>query len=270
MHKLGINFEHVVASANESNTSIFETLKKLKLYGISSVDILSSRIFCDASPVKKDLLLSGVSADCVFFMGDFGHDENIGYALSVVDFCAENGVKQIMLLTKEFATNDDLVKYDALLKRNLRRIVKYAKNFNVKVAIENFGGEFSAFSTVERVLNLVKSIKDLGVIFDSGNFLQAGEDPLNAVKVLMPYLHRVHLKDRTYTEVIGSPMKPSIDGKNTYTTTLGEGDSKIKEIISEVNKNYDNIDFVLEFDFEKLNVTENILNSATYYFTEIN
>ena len=99
MYKLGVNFENVLASSNETNLSVFETLKKLKMYGISSVDIMSSRIIDDVSDVKKDLLLSGVSVDTIFFMGDFGHDESISYPLKVIDFCAENNVKQIMLLS---------------------------------------------------------------------------------------------------------------------------------------------------------------------------
>ena len=64
-------------------------------------------------------------------------------------------------------------------------------------------------------------------------------------------------------------MQVSIDGKNTYTTELGSGDSKIKEVILEVKKFYENIDFTLEFDFTKSNITSDIINSATYFCTEV-
>ena len=47
MYKLGINFEHVPVSANETGSSVLDTLKKFKMYGISSVDILSNKIIND-------------------------------------------------------------------------------------------------------------------------------------------------------------------------------------------------------------------------------
>lgn len=267
MYKLGINYEHVLMAAKERNVSVLETLKKLKMYGITTLDVRVDRLLDDGED-RKSILCSGLNVDCVFYKGDFGHLYNIGNDISIVDFCVNNKINQIMLLTEEIKPEDDEALYYSQLKQNLRRVVKYASNFGVKVAIENFGKECSLFSTCDKVIDILKSVKGLGLVFDSGNFVLAGENPVECLNALMPYIHRVHLKDRTYTETIGSPMQTSIDGKNTYTTTLGVGDSMIKEIITETKKNYAEMDFVIEFDFAKPNIIDNIIDSATFYFTE--
>ena len=268
MYKLGLNFEHIKVASKENNVSVFEVLKKIKMYGVSSLDVNVCDVM-DNTNYRADVLRSGLSIDCVFYKGDYGYSDNIGYELSMIDFCAEHNIKNIMLLTEFIKSGDNELEYNTLLKKNLRRIVKYASNFNIKVGIENFGKEFSPFSTIDKCLDVLKSVKGLGLIYDSGNFLLAGENPIDAVKTLMPYIQRVHIKDRTYTEVEGSPMQISIDGKKTYTTTLGQGDCFIKEVVNLVKDSYERIDFVMEFDFTKLNITNNILDSATYYSTEI-
>ena len=268
MYNIGLNYEHVPVSANETGLTILETLKKFKMYGVTTLDVHVDRLL-SGDDTFKNILLSGLNVGSVFFKGDFGHDENIGYALSVVDYCAENNVNQIMLLTNELLDGEDEVKYLTLLKKNLRRIVKYANNFNVKVGIENFGKELSPFSTLTKVKDILKSVKGLGLIYDSGNFLLAGENPLNCLQELLPYVQRVHLKDRTYKEIDGSPMQVSIDGKNTYTTYFGNGDCDLKSIINLSKNSFESVDFIMEFDFTKLNITNDVINSATFCFTEI-
>ena len=118
MYNIGLNYEHVPVSANETGLTILETLKKFKMYGVTTLDVHVDRLL-SGDDTFKNILLSGLNVGSVFFKGDFGHDENIGYALSVVDYCAENNVNQIMLLTNELLDGDTLETYEIDKTSNL-------------------------------------------------------------------------------------------------------------------------------------------------------
>ena len=58
MYKLGLNFEHVIVSSKETGSSVLDTLKKFKMYGVSSVDIFADKIIGDPFGYKKRFISS--------------------------------------------------------------------------------------------------------------------------------------------------------------------------------------------------------------------
>lgn len=74
MYNIGLNYEHVPVSASETGLSILETLKKFKMYGVTTLDVHVDRLL-SGDDTFKNILLSGLNVGSVFFKGDFGHDE---------------------------------------------------------------------------------------------------------------------------------------------------------------------------------------------------
>lgn len=260
MYKLGLNFEHVIKISSELGVSTIEALKKVKMYGVTTLDVAIERIF-NRNEYFSDIICSGLTIDSVYCKGDYGYSDNIGYELSIIDFCSENNINNLMLITNPILHGEDEAEYNAKLKKNLRRIVKYASNFNVKVSIENFGLNDSPFSTVKKLFLILKSVNGLKLTFDCGNFLSVNENPLDAFNALSDYVCKIHIKDGTVYN----------DGSNKVDfTSVGRGEANVKEIVTQVKNSTNNFSFTLEFDFNKEKVFDDVVSSATYYFTEIN
>jgi sugar phosphate isomerase/epimerase len=80
----------------------------------------------------------------------------------------------------------------------LPRVEKYAKQYDIKVAIHNHGTEDKIFPSPYDVLKHVKSMDShMGLCMDIGHTVRAGADPVKAVLDAGPRLHDMHAKDLT-------------------------------------------------------------------------
>ena len=70
--------------------------------------------------------------------------------------------------------------------------VKIAERLNIKLAVENHI-DFNS----DEILQIIKGVNspNMGVNFDSGNFLRVLDDPIQAMEKLAPYVLATHIKD---------------------------------------------------------------------------
>lgn len=255
MNKLGINFENVLSIQGELNITVLETLKKLKLMGVSSLDVKFERLTGENS-YMKEIITSGIGIGSVFSFCALYEKDNLQKALSMIDLCAEYKIKEIMLLTDILQggySSDQIFN----LKQNLRRIVKYAENFGVTIGVENVGNHDYPIKTIEQTLDILKSVKGLHLIFDGGNYYMMGEDVVEASKLLAPYVQRYHLKDCVLFD-------------NEYkTVAVGDGNSSCKQVFEILKEFYPNVPLVIEFPFKDTGIYNAVEKSCTYVLTEI-
>ena len=255
MTKLGINFENVLAITKELDLNVLQTLNKLKSIGISSLDVKYERLTGEKSYLK-DILISNMNIGSIFSFCPLHEQNNTQKALSMVDFCAEHNVKEIMIITDFVSggySSDQLFN----LKQNLRRIVKYAEIYGVSIGIENVGNPDYPLKNALGSLDVLKSVKGLHLIFDGGNFIMASQNALEASKVLAPYVQRYHLKDYIF------------DGAEFKAVPIGEGLSDCKEAYDVISECYSKVPLVLEFPFKDENIYSAVEKSALYVLTEI-
>jgi sugar phosphate isomerase/epimerase len=80
----------------------------------------------------------------------------------------------------------------------LPRVEKFAKQYDIKVAIHNHGTEDKIFPSPYDVLKQVKSMDShMGLCMDIGHTVRTGTDPVKAVFDAGPRLHDLHAKDLT-------------------------------------------------------------------------
>src|SRR5215218_6570002 len=80
----------------------------------------------------------------------------------------------------------------------LPRVEKYAKQYDVKIAIHNHGTEDKVFPSPYDVLKAVKGMDPrMGLCMDIGHTVRTGTDPVKAVFDAGPRLHDLHAKDLT-------------------------------------------------------------------------
>lgn len=268
MKKLAINYENVLTIKNDLNRTLNETFKLLKNVGISSLDVRYDRFFENKS-LYSEILIAGMSVSSVFYVGDLGISENYAKEMEIVDFCAEHKIPYVMLLTKpKYDKVEDKDKYLSNIKQNLRRIVNYANIYNIKVGIENFGVSNSVFSSLENVKNILNSVRGLYIVFDSGNFFLAGENPYECYKALEDRISKVHLKDRGLSDDKGRSEQISVSGEATCVYPLGEGGSNVLEILNRMKETGVFYECSLEFDFTAHDFYEDVEKSAIYYYSE--
>jgi sugar phosphate isomerase/epimerase len=113
--------------------------------------------------------------------------------------------------------NGDFTGYEDEVFHRLRRMVDYAKEHKVVLLHENEKDIYG--EKAPACLKLMQEFygESFRCTFDFANFVQSGQETMEAYILLEPYIEYVHIKDALWK-----------DGK---VTPAGEGDGKVKEIL---------------------------------------
>jgi len=80
--------------------------------------------------------------------------------------------------------------------KNLSIIEKYAKQFDLKIAIHNHGPEDEFYPAAKDVLDRVKGMDPrMGLCYDVGHAARAGADVIEEIEMAGDRLHDMHVKD---------------------------------------------------------------------------
>ncbi len=255
MTKISVNFENVLKISTELNLDVSKTLLHLKSNGVSLIDVDFERLSGENS-YMKDIIISGVAIGSVISACPLFEKDNLQKALSMIDLCAEYKIKEITILPK-LTVKDKIEEQIFNLKQNLRRIVKYAENFGVIVALKNDATENYPVKTTSQTLDVIKSVKGLRFVFDGGNYINSNENVVDASKLLAPYTQRYIIKDY-------------INGNGECEfVTVGSGRGKCRETFNIIKEFYPKIPLVIEIPLSCINQNDMVINSATYVLTEI-
>jgi sugar phosphate isomerase/epimerase len=78
----------------------------------------------------------------------------------------------------------------------LPKMEKYAKEYNIKIAVHNHGPEDKQFPTPQSVLDVVKNMDPrMGLCIDCGHTSRTGVDVVESIRVAGSRLHSMHVKD---------------------------------------------------------------------------
>ena len=102
----------------------------------------------------------------------------------------------------------------------LEDMVTVASDYPVKLCHENETGTFG--ETPERSLDIYGEFPSMRAVFDPANFVRSGCDPLRCLISMRDFVEYFHIKDMSIES-----------GKYVV---AGEGDAKLKQILSEMKK----------------------------------
>lgn len=123
--------------------------------------------------------------------GDFAaHMELYRHTLELTK---EMGAENIRLFSFFMPKDQDPEEYAALVIDRMGAFAELAKAYGINPCHENEKGIYGDIAS--RCLKLHKAVPGLKAVFDPANFVQCGQDTLEAWKQLHPYVHYMHIKD---------------------------------------------------------------------------
>ena len=135
----------------------------------------------------------------------------------------------------------------------LPKLEKYAKEYNIKVAVHNHGTEDKIFPTPQSVLKIVKDMDPrMGCCVDIGHTVRTGVDLLDTIREVGPRLLDMHTKDLADFSTIKSQV------------VVGDGKIPIAGLFKQLAKmNYQG-GVMLEYEIEEDNPMPGMMRSFSY------
>jgi len=190
--KISIFSDHISAIARQEGITFAQAAQKVKEIGFNGVDV---RVLQKPSQLKT-LDSLGFIYSCAIADIDYSRGGQAELEKKTVAFMKKYGIKQVLLvpgLIPEEAV-DEADKADART-----RIVGFADRLAAKgyeVILEDYDNPRSLCYNTKLLDTLFGMTDNLGMAFDTGNFLFAGEDAYRAVLHFGDKVKHVHLKDR--------------------------------------------------------------------------
>lgn len=103
------------------------------------------------------------------------------------------GARHVRLFSFFIPQNQKYEQYRGMVIERMGIMAEMAKTFGVVACHENEKGIYGDIA--ERCLELHKAIPELKAVFDPANFVQCGQDTLQAWEMLSPYVEYLHIKD---------------------------------------------------------------------------
>lgn len=198
-----MNFK-LAAFADEADGRISEQIKAMTENGIAYLEIrgvdgenISDITNEKAKEVRKQLEDAGLA---VWSLGspygkigindDFAsHLDKFKHGLELADIL---GAKNIRMFSF-YVSSDDKEKYKDKVMERLEQFILAAKGSGITLCHENEKGIYGDMAV--RCEEIHKTFPQLKAVFDPANFIQCGQDTVEAWKMLAPYVEYMHIKD---------------------------------------------------------------------------
>lgn len=199
-------------------------LDGLEVRGVNGANI-SDISLEDAAKAREQLVKAGLSVWSVGspigkinIVGDDyqAHLEKFRHTLEVAKVL---GAENIRIFSFYMPKNESYSQYREEVIFRLKELVSIAEDTGIALCHENEKGIYG--DNAQRCLELYQAVPELKGVFDPANFVQCGQDTLEAWEMLRPYTKYLHIKDVRH------------DGK---IVPAGEGDGNIPVILKEYLK----------------------------------
>jgi sugar phosphate isomerase/epimerase len=218
-----------VASYSLRNFPRDKAIEMTKALGVRYINFKSMHLPYDASPSEIALARQQLAAAGL---------ELVGGGMITFETDTDDGVRKYFDYAK--AAGMPLM-VSTCKARTLPRVEKFAKQYDIKVAIHNHGPEDPDFPSPYDVLKAVKGMDPrIGLCIDWGHTARTGTDVVHAAADAGPRLLDMHAKDLRDLKVAESQC------------TVGEGKMPVPEIFRQLEKmnypGYVNLEYEIEPD----------------------
>ena len=191
--KISIFCDHIETIARQEKISFAEAATRVKEFGYTGADI---RVTQKPEEIKT-LDSLGFAHACAISEINYSREDTKEMEDRTIAFMEERGFDQLLLIPG-LMPEGGLTKHERDSAR--QRMASFAKRVTdcgYKVLVEDFDNPRSLCYNAELIDTLFTASKELGLVFDTGNFQFAGQDAMEQYEHFRPKIGHVHLKDRT-------------------------------------------------------------------------
>lgn len=207
----------LAAFADESDVDLLKQVDALKRNNFSFLEVryVGEKYFTkltkeEAKEVTKVLADNGLAIKSlgspigkIQIDGDFdAHMEMYKHTLELGNIM---GAEKIRLFSFFMPENEDPANYKNLVLDRMGLIAQTALEFGITPCHENEKGIYGAVAS--RCLEIHQAVPELKAVFDPANFVQCGQDTLQAWEMLHPYVSYMHIKDSLLDGTVVLPGK---------------------------------------------------------------
>ncbi len=237
--------------------------------GIQMVEVTSRETrFLGFDYVKEVLDRCQLSVGGYMHMDTPAEDPSfLGEALS---FAKKLGADTLMLIPQ---WHDSLAGYEkkdihALYANRWRKVAADAKEAGIRVVVEDTPDQRLHLCSVEDMRSFLPLLPKARLVYDSGNMLLAGEDPVAYIQKTSPWIGYVHLKDMREIPMNTRGGDLSCDGRKLTSAKHGTGLVPLKQVIQALNELNYNGRWVIELSMDGSESYPEAIRAAQAYLRE--
>ncbi len=164
----------------------------------------------------------------------------IEHVKECIDVAAKLGAPTVRVFCGDSSNKDPefIKKSTKWIVESFKECTPYAKDKGIKLGIENHGLFAGKSHQLIEIMEKVDS-PNLGLTFDTGNFLLVDEDPSKAIDIVKDKVFHVHFKDfvPVSKDASGGRIYRSLEGKAYKACIGGKGAVDLKKISSVLKGN---------------------------------
>lgn len=189
--RISIFADHIVTIAQQEKIPFEEAARRIKEMGYEGVDVRTN-----IDPQQLETLdrlgfqHACAIADLAWAKGDIRAMEQ-----QALDFCKREGYKTLLYVPVLMPQEGDEEAREALLK-DIQAFARKCKKQKVDVMVEDYDNKRSICLDSHSIGQIFQAAPTVNHVFDTGNYLYAGEDAQQVLKMFRKRIHHVHLKDR--------------------------------------------------------------------------
>jgi sugar phosphate isomerase/epimerase len=192
------------AFADEAGRDLNEQIAALRDNGYEGMEIrkveeknVSELTIMEAKEIDRRMKDAGL---CVWSIGspigkikmDDDFEKHMDLYKHTLELSAIWGAKALRLFSF-WMEAEETSKYEAEVIERMGMFCEEAKQYDIKICHENEKGIYGDIAS--RCLKLYKAVPELGGIFDPANFVQCGQNTLEAWDMLNSHITYMHIKD---------------------------------------------------------------------------
>jgi len=215
--------DHYFAVANQNGMSLLDAAKWIHSIGINGVDARTNL----TDDQMQDILSAGLEPACAILDLSYSRqspEEMLQLEDKAIDFCKKYGFNKLMYCPVLLEADSSESVKDSL-RQSIKRFADKVVNEGISILFEDYDNSLSITYNMEALDKLFSVIPEADYIYDIGNFIFAGEDPIMALNKYREKIVYVHLKDRLAIgdkafPIIGTGIAPC---KEVVNSLLSEG-----------------------------------------------
>lgn len=277
MFQFGYKYLIMDHDAEDYEESWLEMMDLVREAGFQAVDVTSIELMAlGADKIHAELEKRGIAVSSVIDFDSYmdtepgSFEQKLAIHKANMDAAVKLDTKVIMLALGTMgpggAPAGDRKEAHEKLAAYFRPLSEYAKSLGLHPVVEDTPNLAFYLDKAADLKEILDTVPDLEVVYDSGNMLLVGEDPVEYYKLVADRTAHIHLKDMMYVDPSTRGGDMAEDGRKMNTAPAGTGIVDMPALLAEIKKSgYDGYLTVEYAKHPEMSWADSLKASREYY-----